>query len=164
MDLNWLSNLTKPFSSLLNPIAERIGNWIGRRKPRLYVHFNHNQILWDIAKQTQRDGKFIEMMQVIFWADFNHDDQRETLVITNAYPKGTKPQIGMIGNFAIPPRQIVRQQVAVFVLPIKGEKGRPWVGRFVLVDQFQRKYKTKKVAFRWMGPLPSASTQSAGVP
>ena len=164
MDLNWLGIFTKPFSSLLNPLAERIGNWVGRRKPRLYIHFIPSQILWCVAWQGQKDGTSIEMMQAMFWADFNHDDQRETLVIMDAYPQGTQPQIGMIDKFKIPPRCTVYKQVAAIVLPIKGKKGKPWVGRFVLVDQFQRKYKTIKITFRWMGPPLSASKQSAVVP
>lgn len=155
MDLSWLGNLTKPFSSLLNPIAERIGNWFGRRKPRLYVHFNPTQMLWCIAQQGHPNGSFTEMMQAMFWADFNHDDPKESLVITGAYPEGTRPQIGMIGKFVIPPKQIVHQQVAAIVLPIKAKKEKPWTGRFVLVDQFQRQYKTKKVTFRWAGPPPT---------
>lgn len=155
VELTWLSNLTKPFSSLLNPMAERIGNWIGRRKPRLYVHFNPSQMLWCIARQGQADGSFTEMMQAMFWADFNHDDPKETLVITDAYPDGTHPQLGMMVKFAIPPGEIVHEHVAAFVLPIKAEKGKAWRGRFVLLDQFQRKYKTKKVTFRWAGsPAP----------
>ena len=158
MDFSWLSNLTKPFSSLLNPVAERIGNWLGRRKPHLFVHFNPTQMLWCIAQQGQQDGSFKEMMQAMFWADFNHDDPKATLVIVDAYPKGTHPQLGMIGKFAIPPNKIVQQQVAAIVLPIKAKKEQPWIGRFILVDQFQRKYKTKKMSFRWAGHTTSSGS------
>jgi hypothetical protein len=121
-------------------------------------------MVWGITRRAERDGTFTEMMQAMFWADFNHDDQRDTLVITQAYPQGTRPQMGII-KFAIPPGQMVREQIASFVLPVKGTKERPWVGRFVLVDQFRRKYRTKKAAFRWIGPrTPSAPTQGPSTP
>jgi hypothetical protein len=151
VNLVWLENLTKPFASLLNPIAERIGNWFGRRKPHLYVHFNINQTVWGIAQQGQRNGSSTEMMQVVFWADFNHDDPKETLIITDAYPCGTRPQIGMMDSFAVPPKQVVHHQIAAFVLPIKADKGKPWSGQFILIDQFQRKHRTKKITFQWVG-------------
>lgn len=158
MNWGWLGDLIRPFSSLLNPVAERMGSRLGRRRPRLYIHFNPTQMLWCIARQAQRDGTVVEMMQAMFWADFNHDDEKQTLVITEAYPQGTHPQFGIIEKFAIPPGRMVRQQVAAFVLPTKGKKERPWTGRFVVVDQFQRRYRTKKAAFRWVGPpTPSAS-------
>jgi hypothetical protein len=112
-------------------------------------------MLWCIAQQGQRDGSLKDMMQAMFWADFNHDDPKLTLVIVDAYPQGTRPQIGMITKFAVPPNKIVQQQVAAIVLPIIAKKGKPWVGRFILVDQFQRKYKTKKMSFRWAGQTTS---------
>jgi hypothetical protein len=100
------------------------------------------------------------MMQAMFWADFSHDDPKQTLVIIDAYPDGTHPQIGMF-KFAIPPGKLVQEQVASFVLPVKAKKGEPWTGRFVLVDQFQRKYRTKKVTLRWVGhPPPPEPTQA----
>ncbi len=149
--LSWLDNLTKPFSSLLNPIAERLGKWFGRRKPHLYVHFNPSQTVWCITKHSERDGSSTEMMHAMFWADFNHDDPKQTLIIMDGYPEGTHSQIVTVSDFVIPPGEIVDQQVIAIVLPIKGEKGKPWTGRFILVDQFQRKYKTKKVTFKWVG-------------
>jgi hypothetical protein len=160
MNLSWLENLTKPFSSIVTPIAQRIGNRLGHRKPRLYVHFNSPQMLWCIAEQKQTNGTAVEMMQIWFWADFNHDDEQQTLILTDAYPEGTSPQMGMISKFAIPPGMLVNQQVAAFVSPVKALRGNPWVGRFVLVDQFQRKYKTKRVTFRWAGPIALSSDRA----
>jgi hypothetical protein len=153
MNLGWLENLTRPLSSIATPLAQRVGKWLGRRKPRLYVHFNPTQTLWCLAEQRQPNGTTVEMMQMMFWADFNHDDERQTLILTDAYPEGTSPQMGMISKFAIPPGTMVNEQVAAFVAPVKGLRGSPWEGRFVLVDQFQRKYKTNKVTFRWAGPV-----------
>jgi hypothetical protein len=85
-------------------------------------------MLWCIAQQGQRDGSLKDMMQAMFWADFNHDDPKLTLVIVDAYPQGTRPQIGMITKFAIPPNKIVQQQVAAIVVPIIATKGKPCVG------------------------------------
>ena len=150
--LSWLSNLTKALAALLKAIAERVALWVERRKPKLYVHFNLGTLIWCIAHQQQRQGPPLEMMQVTFWAGFNHDDPKQTLVITDAYPKGTTPQLAMLDRFKIPPQTIVKEQVTTFVVPVAGEKGKAWTGRIVLVDQFQRKHKTKKATFHWAGP------------
>lgn len=152
MNLSWLSNLTKPFSSLLNPIAERIGDWLGRRKPHLYLHVQPATSMWSIAPQPQRDGSSLELMHVVFCGGFNHDDRKQTLVITSAYPEGTEPKFRMIENLSIPPETIVNERVDALVLPVRAKKEKPWTGRFILVDQFQRKYKTKKITFQWAGP------------
>jgi len=145
MNLEWLESLTKPVASLLNPIAERIGGGLGHRKPRLYVHFETNPMVWCIAKNGDQ-----EVMQIVFWADLNHDDPRQTLIITDAYPKGARSELRTL-NFAVPPGQMVHEQVVSFSVPIKGEKGKPWTGRLILVDQFKRKHKTDKATFRWAG-------------
>jgi len=150
--ISWFSNLTKAFAALLKAGADRVALWIERRKPRLYVHFDPVISLWCIGQQQQRYGPPLEMMQVTFRADFNHDDPRQTLVITEAYPEGTTPQLGMVQKFKIPAETMVDEQVTVFVTPIVAEKGKAWTGRIVLVDQFQRKHKTKKATFRWAGP------------
>lgn len=67
-------------------------------------------------------------MQVMFWADVTHDDPKQTLVIVDAYPVGTKALIGLVGKFAIPPGTLVHERVAAFVLPIVAEPGKPWTG------------------------------------
>ena len=145
MNLLWLENLTKPFASLLNPVAERIGNWLGRRRPRLYVHFEPTQSLWCLSHNGDQ-----ELMQVMFSAGFNHDDPKQTLVIMDAYPSGTHVEIPGNDKFSVPPGQVVRERVYVFVSPVPA-KGKPWTGRFILVDQFHRRHKTQKVVLRWVG-------------
>jgi hypothetical protein len=151
VNLAWLENLTKPFSQLLNPLLERIGNRLGRRKPHLYVHVNVMQAIWCIAKNGD-----VEIMQAVFWAEFNHDDPKQTLVIMDAYPVGTRPQISATSKFSVGPGQIVTEQIGAYVLPIKGERGKPWSGRFILVDQFHRKHKTQKITLKWVGNSPAS--------
>lgn len=145
MSFEWLENLTKPLASLLNPIAERMGGTLGHRKPRLYVHFTPPQMLWCIAKNGEQ-----EIMQTVCWADINHDDVQQTLIITDVYPQGSHSEL-RVANFVVPPGQMVHEQVKSFSLPIKGEKGKPWTGRLILIDQFKRKHKTDKATFRWAG-------------
>jgi hypothetical protein len=147
LNLTWLENLTKPFASLFNPIAERIGNRLGRRKPRLYVHVQAQTSLWCIAQQGTT-----ELMQVMFSADLNHDDHKHGLAIIEAYLEGTRVEIGMMDKFVIPPNEIVTERIGAMVLPVKGEKGKPYTGRFILVDQFKRKHKTEKITFKSAGP------------
>ena len=92
-------------------------------------------------------------MHVIFWADLNHDDPKQTLVIVNGYPEGTRPEIQSMTKFAIPPGTMVHEQLSAIVLPVKVKTGEPWIGKFVLVDQFERKFKTKNIKFKWVGQL-----------
>jgi len=96
-------------------------------------------------------------MQLVFWADINHADDKQTLLIMGAYPDGTQPQMNTT-HFKIPPSAVVYEQISAFVLPIKGERGQPWRSRFILIDQFHRKYRTQEIAFRWVGGPPPAPT------
>lgn len=144
------------FSKLLGivctPIAHRFADWIGRRKPRLHVHVNPAQCVWGLGGEIQSDGAILKLMQVTFWADFSHDDPTETLIILSAFPKDTEQRFGLITKITVPPYTLIkRQQIAVMVLPIKGEVGKSWRGRFVLTDQHERQYKTKPITFRWVG-------------
>lgn len=97
----WLESLTKPFSSLVTPLAERIGNWLGRRKPRLYVHLNSPQLLWCVATEKQRNGPDLEMMQVFLSAQFNHDDEKQTVVIMDGFPEGTQNRLPGMSQFSV---------------------------------------------------------------
>jgi hypothetical protein len=149
VDLSWLGSLTKAFANLFNAVTERIGNWLGRRKPHLYVHPNPIHLLWCIAHNGS-----VEIMQVILKAEFTHDDPKNTLVIMDAYPIGSHSQFKTFEKVRIPPHTIVDQQIVSMVLPVKGEKGKPWEARIEFVDQFQRKYRSKKLTFRRAGPPP----------
>jgi hypothetical protein len=90
LNFGWLADFTKPFSTTWNAVAVRLALRIGRRKPTLYVHFNSVQTVWCIAQTPQSSGPAIEYMHTVFWADLNHDDPKQTLIIVNAYPKGKK--------------------------------------------------------------------------
>jgi hypothetical protein len=145
-----LTGLIKTLTAPLAAIAERMAQRIRRRKPNLYIHFKLNSVVWCIAQQPQKQGPPREMMQIVFWANFNHDDPTQTLVITSAYPQGTTPHVGVM-TFTIPPETMVNEQVLAIVSPIVGEKGKDWTGKIVLVDHFQREYQTKKITFKWVG-------------
>jgi hypothetical protein len=145
MSFEWLENLTKPLASLLTPIAERVGGSLGHRKPHLYVHFTH-PLVWCIAGNAGQ-----EMMQTVCWADINHDDLQHALIITDIYPQGSRSSKIRASNFIVPPGQMAHEQLASFSVPIITEKGKPWVGRLILVDQFKRQHKTETVTFQWVG-------------
>ena len=95
-------------------------------------------------------------MQVMIVGELNHDDAKQTLVITDAYLEGTKPQIRM-PKIVVPPGAMVQAHLSAFVLPFIAEEGKPCVTRFILVDQFQRKYKTNKFSFRY---IPGSFTRT----
>jgi len=145
MAFEWLEYLTKPLATLLTRIAERIGSSVGHRKPHLYVHFR-NPLIWCIAGNASQ-----EMMQTVCWADINRDDPQHALIITDVYPQGSNSTKIRVSNFVVPPGQMVHEQLASFSVPIKGEKGKPWTGRLIRVDQFKRKHKTDGVTFQWVG-------------
>lgn len=101
----------------------------------------------------QADGPPIEIMNVHLTADFNHDDEDQDLVIMNMYPEGTQNRVPGFSQFQIPPhRVLMHQQLVCFAVPVIGRKGHPWTGRLILIDQFQRRYKTGKATYRWTGP------------
>jgi hypothetical protein len=73
------------------------------------------------------------------------------VIITDVYPQGSRSEIRVSTNFVVPPGQMVHEQLQSFSLAIKAEKGKPWIGRLILVDQFKRKHKTEKAKFQWAG-------------
>jgi hypothetical protein len=81
------------------------------------------------------------------------------LIITDIYPQGSSSARMRTSNFVVPPGQMVHEQLASFSVPIKAEKGKPWVGRLILVDQFKRKHKTDKVTFQWVGGEAQSNKQ-----
>ena len=99
-------------------------------------------------------------MQVMFSADFNHDDHKHGLAMVEAYLEGTRLEISAMDKFVIPPNEIVSERIVVMVLPVKGEKGKPYTGRFILIDQFKRKHRTEKITFTWAGPSQTQTEKS----
>lgn len=159
MDLSWLSGLTKPFTNLLNPVTERVGAWLGKRKPRLHVHFHPMQLVCSVGKEMQNDGSQIEVMHIHAMVDLTHDDDRQAIIIVNVYPEGTKNRIPSLSQFRIAPRKMLSHcQLLSLAVPVVGQKGKPWTGKLILVDQFERRYKTKDATYRWSGPVAPSSS------
>jgi hypothetical protein len=109
------------------------------------VHFTI-PLVWCVAKNGEQ-----EMMQTVCWADINHDDLQHALIITDVYPQGSRSAKIRASKFVVPPGEMVHEQLVSFSVPIKAEKGKAWVGRLILVDQFKREHKTEKVSFQWVG-------------
>jgi hypothetical protein len=141
--LSWLKSL----GGLFEALVERMTIRVLKRKPKVYVQFEPNTILWCVAKAGD-----IEYMQITCQIRITHDDQRNALIITDAHPIGTKTEIKAMDEFKIPSNTLGNERVASIVGPMIGEKGKPWTGRVVLVDQFNRQYKTQKATFKWAGP------------
>jgi hypothetical protein len=145
--VSWVKSL----SGLLKAGFDRIALWIGRRKPKLYVHFQPGTSLWCIAHSGPGPSA-IEYMQVICSASLTHDDHTQAMIIVDAYPVGTTSQVRALQEFTIPPHVMVKEQITAIVGPVVGKKGKPWTGKLILVDQFLRKHKTQNVTLRWVGP------------
>ena len=142
-----IETLLKPFTAILNPIAERIGNRL-KRKPRLHIYVRPLTNFWCYA----RDGSQTPMMQARFTADITNDGN-EGILILDGYLKGTKPQMPFPNRIEVPPTTTVTgEHVAVFVRPVIAEGGKDFTGKVILLDQFKRKHPTDKITFTWVGP------------
>jgi hypothetical protein len=138
--------LLKPFSLILNPVAERIGRWL-KRKPKLHIYIQPRTHLWCYAWEFDKPR-----MSVMFSADLTNDDHREKVFIIDAYIKGTKPTIPFIRKVEVPAATMVpRVPFHVLVSPVVGKGGENWKGRIILIDQFKRKHLTDKIEFEWHG-------------
>jgi hypothetical protein len=141
----FISAFLKPFEIVATPIAERVASWL-KRKPRLHVHFHPLTALWCLANENLQP-----VMQVVFTADYTHDDHAEGLIIIDAHPEKSQPW-HPFEKFDIRPGQLRENRIAIFAQPVVGEKGKDWTGRIVFVDQFGRKYTTQSNTFKWAGP------------
>jgi hypothetical protein len=148
----------KSFSGFWKAIFDRLGLWIGRRKPKLYVHFQPGTNIWCIAHSGPGPSG-VEYMQVVCGTvSLTHDDLTQGMVIVDAYPVGTASQVRAMQPFTIPPHEMVEERIVAIVAPVVGKKGQSWTGKIVLVDQFLRKHKTQKVTLKWAGePTPKPS-------
>jgi hypothetical protein len=156
MPFKFLEHLTEPLNKLLTPPAERLGKWLGSRKPKLYIRFNPASKHWCLAKNGHE-----EMAHIAFEAEFNHDDDKQAVVLVRAYAEGTEPQLAFMDTLILKPGHIRNEQIGVFVSPFPAPKGQTWTGRIVFEDQFKRKYKTEKATFRWVGPTSIPTPQGA---
>jgi hypothetical protein len=143
-----VETLTKPLATVTNAISERLEVLL-RRKPKLYVNFRPSTTYWCLANEGQT-----RIMQLGFAADFSHDDLKQTLVLINGYPEGTRPRYSFTSYIAIRAGDLVSPsfQLNLLVLPVLGEEGKDWMGRIVFVDQWHRTYKSKATKFMWAGP------------
>jgi hypothetical protein len=145
--VSWIKSL----GGVLKAVFDRLAVAIGRRKAKLFVHFQPGTSIWCIA--TSGPGlPSIEYMQIVCRASFAHDDLKEPLVIIDAYPAGTAPEVKAMEPFTIQSQELVQEQIVAIVAPVIGEKGHSWTGRIVFVDQYLRKHKTQKSTFKWVGP------------
>ncbi len=138
----------RPFNAVSHAISERLEHWLSR-KPKLFITFHPHPRFWCLAWQGEETG-----MELMFMADFTHDDPDRTLLLTGAYIKGTKAWDGFIEPIEIPPQEMITSNYTlhVSVHPVVGKIGETWKGRIIFVDQFKRTHKTEKIEFKFEGP------------
>jgi hypothetical protein len=143
-----LDVLMRPLDVASNAISGRLEILL-KRKPRLFVNFHPLMELWCLAFAGDK-----KIMQVCFMADFSHDDPDQTILLIDAYLKGTKPWMRFDEPIRIPPGQLVRSKHVedFFVTPIIGTPGKNWTGRIIFKDHLHRPYKSEKFEFVWTGP------------
>ena len=105
-------------------------------------------------------------MQLVFMADFTHDDPHSTLLLTGAYLKGTKSWQNFFHPIEIPPQELITPKYGLhaFVHPVVGKVGQTWKGRIIFVDQFKRTHKTEKMEFKFTGPTQHPLKAKATTP
>lgn len=154
--------IMRPINVVSKAVSERLEHWLSR-KPRLYVTFHPQPMMWCLAWWGEEPG-----MQLVFMADFTHDDPHRTLLLTGAYLKGTKSRQNFFEPIEIPPQQLITPEytLGVFVHPVVGKIGETWKGRIIFVDQFKRRHRTENVEFRFTGPTehPLKAKGAAPVP
>ena len=148
---------TKPLGVVSDAVSKRLAILL-KRKPRLYVNFHPTTSLWCLARTGDE-----RIMQMMFMADFTHDDPDQTVILIEAYLRGTKPKFHFDETIDIDPEELVtpKYNVHFMVTPVIGEEGKNWTGRVIFIDQLHRTYKTKKVEFKWAGgpvKLPEKTT------
>src|SRR5713226_8271417 len=109
---------TKPLSVVSDAVSNRLEILL-KRKPRLYVNFHPTTSLWCLGRAG--DEKF---MQVMFSADFTHDDLDQTIILIDAFLKGTKPIVHFHDPIDIDPEELVTPHpISLMVKPVVGEEG-----------------------------------------
>ncbi len=138
----------RPLNVVSHAISDRLEHWLSR-KQRLYVTFHPQPRFWSLAWQGEEQG-----MELVFMADFTHDDPHRTLLLTGAYISGTTPWQSFFEPIEIRPKELVTPQYEfpVLVHPVVGKIGETWKGRLIFVDQFKRPYKTDKIELKFIGP------------
>ena len=147
---NWmlevLQFLFKPLAIIFHPLVVRWEHWT-KRKPKMFFQFDPSHAVWTVAKNGTE-----EIMQATCALDITQDDPSESLFILDIYPEGTTSTIPCMSRIELKPKTTVFfHRVDMFAKPLIGEKGKDWHGRLVFVDQFNRKYRTKKHTFRFIG-------------
>jgi hypothetical protein len=140
---------TRPFEVVSKAVADRLERWL-KRKPKLFVRFHPQTTFWCLAFAGEQKG-----MQLVFMADFSQDDEKEPLLLIDAYIKGTKPWVARGDDpIKVEPGHLIRDRYVngIFVSPVVGEPGKNWTGRLIFIDQFHREHKTDKQQFVWTGP------------
>jgi hypothetical protein len=138
----------RPLDVVSNALSGRLEILL-KRKPRLFVNFHPMSAFWCLAFSGKQRA-----MQVSFMADFSHDDPEQTILLIDAYLKGAKPWLRFDEPIDVAPEELVtpKYQVHFMVTPIIAPVGKNWTGRIIFIDQWHRRYKTKKFEFVWMGP------------
>jgi hypothetical protein len=127
-------------------------------KPKLHVHFHPVSGVWCLASDGQT-----KIMQIGFMADITHDDPRQTLILIDAFPEGTRSKFHFHNRIVIRAEELVspEYQIWMMVTPVVGKEFSNWNGRIVFVDQFKRKYKSEDTfEFMWGGGKPTPAPES----
>jgi hypothetical protein len=148
---------TKPLAVVSDAVSTRLKILL-KRKPRLFVNVHPDTSLWCIARAGDE-----RIMQMMFMADFTHDDPDQTIILIEAFLKGTKPKFHFDEPIDIDPEELVtpKYNVHFMVIPFIGEEGKNWTGQIYFIDQLHRTYRTKNVEFKWAGG-PSKQPEKTG--
>jgi len=108
------------------------------RKRVLHIVWNEKNSSWHMGSAKGKPA-----MQVSVAAIFTGREP-DSIQILSAGVEGGKTEVDLI-PIICPENQPVRGTVMFFVQPPVAKEGKPWRGRIVLVDQYNRKFRSPKL-------------------
>jgi hypothetical protein len=124
--------------------------------PKLHVSWDRGQCLWHKGSVAGKPA-----MQIMGSALISSADTTETLIIREAYIKGTEPLMNLLGDLVIEPGQVYSSRICTFVGPVIIGDVEPLNARLILVDHKNRKFVTARTTFR-PTPVPNLAAPATG--
>jgi hypothetical protein len=118
-----------------------------RKRPVLHVSWERLVCLWALGRFGDKP-----MMQIQGHAIITSSGTDETIIIREAYVKGTEPLQSIIDDVVIPPGEPQTCRIATFVHPVIRKPDEGLETSLILRDHKGREYRTPKVLFKSGNP------------
>lgn len=109
------------------------------RKRALHIVWHEKNSSWHMGTDCGQPA-----MQVMADATLT-GRERDPIQILRARIEGGKTEVDLIERLVCPENEPARYRIMFFVQPPAAKKGKPWKGRIVLIDQYNRKFGSRKL-------------------